>query len=347
MNITHGKIARAQKVVLYGPEGIGKSTFASEFPTPVFIDTEGSTSNMDIGRLDKPTSWMMLLQQIDFIKKNKPCETLVIDTMDWAERIAIEYICSKENKASIEDFGYGTGYIKLEEEIGRFLNRLSELIEIGVNVVLTAHAQVRKFELPDEMGAFDRYELKLGKKTSARTSSLVKEWADMVLFMNYKTFSVVDDKTKKAKATGGKRVIYTNHHPSWDAKNRFDLKEELDMDFSAIAHIFTSNHPIPDIEMPTEEERNDVPFEVAEKNESEESNFSHAHDIEIVRAVSPPLADLMAENHVTLEELQKVVADRGYYPLGTPIENFDVGFVNGSLVGAWDMVYSRIQEINK
>lgn len=347
MDITHGKIARAQKVVLYGPEGIGKSTFASEFPTPVFIDTEGSTSNMDIGRLDKPTSWMMLLQQIDFIKKNKPCETLVIDTMDWAERIAIEYICSKENKASIEDFGYGTGYIKLEEEIGRFLNRLSELIEIGVNVVLTAHAQVRKFELPDEMGAFDRYELKLGKKTSARTSSLVKEWADMVLFMNYKTYAVIDDKTNKMKAQGGKRVIYTNHHPSWDAKNRFDLKEELDMDFSAIAHIFTSNHPIPDIEMPTEEERNDVPFEVAEKNESKESDLSHAHDIEIVRAVSPPLADLMEENHVTLEELQKVVADRGYYPLGTPIENYDVGFVNGSLVGAWDMVYSRIQEINK
>ncbi|WP_088838950.1 ATP-binding protein [Listeria sp. ILCC792] len=353
MNITHGKIARAQKVVLYGPEGIGKSTFASKFPTPIFIDTEGSTSNMDVGRLDKPTSWIMLLQQIEFVKQNKPCETLVIDTIDWAERIAIEHICSKENKTSIEDFGYGTGYIKLEEELGRFLNKLSELVEAGINIVLTAHAQVRKFELPDEMGAFDRYELKLGKKTSARTSSLVKEWADMVLFMNYKTYAIVDSQTNKMKAQGGKRVIHTTHHPSWDAKNRFGLPDELDMDYTTIAHIFaTKTSSEGEIESPTAEELKDVPFNMEDSNQNVTSTEITPEkigeeDLQVVRTISPPLADLMAENHVTLEELQKVVAERGYYPLGTPFENYDLGFVNGSLIGAWDAVYGMIREMKK
>ena len=82
MNITKGKIAKAQKICIYGPEGIGKSTLASKFPDPVFIDTEGSTNNMDVARLDKPSSWTMLQQQINFVKQQKPCKTIVIDTID-------------------------------------------------------------------------------------------------------------------------------------------------------------------------------------------------------------------------------------------------------------------------
>ena len=242
MNITRGKVAKAQKVVLYGPEGIGKSTFAANFPDPLFIDTEGSTSNMDVARFDKPSSWSFLVKQIEYVKQNMPCKTLIIDTIDWAERMAIENLCQTNQKKSIEDFGYGSGYIKLEEEIGRLLNLLQDVVDIGINVVLTAHAQIRKFEQPDEMGAYDRYELKLGKKTSARTSALVKEWADMVLFMNYKTFSVAADKDgKKHKAQGGTRTIYTSHHPAWDAKNRHGLPPEIPMDFNYIAHIFNAH----------------------------------------------------------------------------------------------------------
>ena len=92
MKISRGKKARAQRVVIYGPEGVGKSSLAAQFPNPIFIDTEGSTDNMDVVRLDKPTSWTMLNNQLNFIKSNriidldgKPYEvkTLVIDTIDW------------------------------------------------------------------------------------------------------------------------------------------------------------------------------------------------------------------------------------------------------------------------
>ena len=239
MKITRGVIQKAKKIVVYGPEGIGKSTFASKFPNPVFIDTEGSTSSMDVARLPRPTSWEMLLEEIDYVK-NDPhvCGTLVIDTIDWAEQLCIEFICAKHQKDGIESFGYGKGYIYVKEEFGRFLNRLSDVIETGTNVVLTAHAQMRKFEQPDEMGAYDRYELKLGTKTSSQTAPLVKEWSDALLFANYKTYSIaVDDKGKKHKAQGGKRVMYTSHHPCWDAKNRYGLEEELPFDYAEIAHI--------------------------------------------------------------------------------------------------------------
>lgn len=243
MEIIRGKRPGAKKVVIYGPEGIGKSTFAAQFPDPVFIDTEGSTNDMDVARLPRPTSWNMLFEAIEYVKNNPGvCKTLVIDTIDWAELLCVEHICSQHQKKGIEDFGYGKGYVFTMEEFGRFLNRLSDLIDVGINVVLTAHAQLRKFEQPDEMGAYDRWELKLGKKTSSQTSPLVKEWADMLLFANYKTYSIAVDKDgKKHKAQGGKRVMYTQHHPCWDAKNRFGLPDECDFEYGVIQSILEQN----------------------------------------------------------------------------------------------------------
>ena len=168
MEITRGKIPCAKKTVIYGPEGIGKSTFASKFPDPIFIDTEGSTRDMDVGRLPAPTSWNMLLEEVKYVIQNPSvCKTLVIDTADWAEQLCSAGICDKYQKTGIEDFGYGKGYVFLQEEFGRLLNLLSELAEQkGIHVVLTAHAKMRKFEQPDEMGAYDRWEMKLSKNVS-------------------------------------------------------------------------------------------------------------------------------------------------------------------------------------
>lgn len=211
MQITRGKRARAQRVIIYGPEGIGKSSFAANFPEPLFIDTEGSTDNMDVARMDKPTSYTMLKNQIAWIKANPTCcKTLVIDTIDWAESLIVDDVCAQHGKKGIEDFGWGNGYTYTKEEVGRFLNMLQELIELGINIVLTAHAQMRKFEQPDEMGAYDRWELKLGKKTSSQTAPLVKEWADMVLFANYKTV-VMTSESKKKKRQLVVNVCYTRN----------------------------------------------------------------------------------------------------------------------------------------
>ena len=162
----------------------------------------------------------MLLEEVAYIRQNPAlCKTLVIDTMDWAEALCVESVCAKYQKKGIEDFGYGNGYVYTKEELGRLLNSLQEIIDLGINVVLTAHAQMRKFEQPDELGAYDRWELKLGKKTSSQTAPLVKEWADMVLFANYETIVVTTD-NKKNKAQGSRRVMYTEHHACWAGSPR-------------------------------------------------------------------------------------------------------------------------------
>lgn len=251
MKIIRGKVPHAKKFTIYGPEGIGKSTFASKFPEPVFIDTEGGTKELNVARFERPTSWAMLLEQIKYIRNNPEiCKTLVVDTIDWAEQLCVEYICASHQKNGLESFGYGSGYVYVREEFGRFLNSLEEIVEKGVNVVLIAHAMLRKFEQPDEMGAYDRWELKLGKKTSSQISPLVKEWSDALLFANYKTWSVAtDDKGKKRKAQGGARVMYTSHHPCWDAKNRYGLPEEVPFDYESIRHIIeggsaAANHAV-------------------------------------------------------------------------------------------------------
>ena len=238
MEITSGKVDTAIKAVIYGPEGIGKSTLAAQFPRPVFIDTEGSTVHMDVRRTPRPQSWTELLEQVHWLA-DRPAElgTLVLDTADWAEALCAETVCARAQKSGIEEFGYGKGYTYLAEEFGRLLTALDLAKDHGVNIVITAHAKMRKFEQPDEMGAYDRWEMKLSKTCAP----LIKEWADMVLFACYKTYVINVDgqgaQKGKNKAMGGERILRTTHNPCWDAKNRFALPEEMPLGYAGIAHL--------------------------------------------------------------------------------------------------------------
>ena len=241
--ITKGKVETAKKVVIYGPEGIGKSTLASNFPDPVFIDTEGSTKELDVARYPTPASWTDIVNYVGDCATEAPCHTIVIDTADWAELLCIKHTCDKLGVKGIEDVGYGKGYVYLSENFNELLKACDKCIAAGINVVFTAHAFMRKFEQPDEMGAYDRWEMKLTKKDAP----MLKEWADMVLFCNYKTNVITDQATKSKKATGGSRVMYAAHHPCWDAKNRYGLADSMPMSFDEIAHLFTNTkQPEPD-----------------------------------------------------------------------------------------------------
>jgi hypothetical protein len=313
----------------------------------------------------------MLKQQVQWVKQQGPAQigTLVIDTIDWAEMLCNEAVCAQHNKSGIEDFGYGKGYVYAAEEFGRFLNMLSDIIEAGIHVVLTAHSQIVKFEQPDEMGAYDRYQLKLGAKTGSRTAALVKEWADMVLFLNYKTFSVAaDDSGRKHKAQGGARVMYTTHHPAWDAKNRHGLPDELPLDYSHIAHIFSGPTVISTPPQPTPEtavqaetlapaqtaadavsattETAGEPSSAPEDATAEQAS-SASSGVDINPNIPASLRDLMIQHRVAEWEIQQVVAKRGYYPADTPITNYDPGFIDGVLVAAWPKVFAMIEESRK
>ena len=357
MNINKGVIKKAQKIVLYGPEGIGKSTFAAQAPGVIFIDTEDSTAHMDVARFDKPSSWTMLREQVAYVKSHPGiCQTLAVDTADWAERLAIEYIISSKssngNIKGIEDLGYGKGYVYLEEEFGRFLNDLQDLIEKGINIVVTAHAEIKKIEQPEEVGGYDHWQMKLEKKTMP----LLKEWADILLFANYKTLVTNVDNLGATKgkniAQGNKRVMYTTRTPWWDGKNRHDLPDELPFDFRQIAHILGTVNP-PQAQEPVAQQieppKQQVAAPVQEVKQTSQPEITQADDdimLGINASTPKALADLMRANHVSVPEIQEVVGQKGYYPADTPIANYDPGFIAGVLVGAWDQVYGLIK-INK
>lgn len=372
MRIIKGKIPGAKKIAVYGPEGIGKSTFAAQFPDPVFIDTEGSTKDMDVARFEKASSWPMLQDQVRYvIKKPDTCKTLVIDTMDWAEQSCMNDLCARNGKKGIEDFGYGNGYVYAKEEFGRFLNLLEEATEKGVHVVVTAHAHIKRFDQPDEMGSYDRWELKLGKKTGSQTAPLLKEWADMVLFCNYKTLVVNVDgqgaQKGKNKAQGGRRVMYTSHHTCWDAKNRYGLPEELPFEYAAIAHVIngSSSQPMraetgtPAPEPPTRpatqtqaEPAKEQPQSAPgpEKKVEAAPPAEQFREIGIDERIPKNLRDLMRANNVCEWDIQAVCEAKGYVPGGTPVYQYETvnpGFIDGVLVGAWDQVYEKIMEMKK
>lgn len=386
MEITRGKIPCQKKTVVYGPEGIGKSTFASMFPDTVFIDTEGSTKDMDVARLPAPSSWDMVMEEVRYVLSNPHiCRTLAIDTADWAETFCAKYICDKYQKTGIEDFGYGKGYTFLQEEFGRFLNLLEELVGKGVNIVLNAHAKMRKFEQPDEMGAYDRWEMKLSKQVAP----MVKEWADMVLFANYKTHVVKVD--GKNKAQGGARVMYTAHHSCWDAKNRYGLPEELPFEYRSIAHIFSGGGAMPQpgrpmqgaytppvrtetgparevLEKSVPESEKETPSAVRGKDIPDVSHAQeaapdgqqmslplgaedgHAGNFTVDQRVPKQLRDLMMMHQVSEWDIENVVTAKGYIPEGVPIweyETVNPGFLDGVLVAAWDQVYGAIKEMRE
>ena len=352
MEITRGKIVKPKKVVIYGPEGIGKSTFASCFPNPVFIDTEGSTTAMDVARLPKPTSWAFLMEEVRYIIRNpNECRTLVIDTADWAEQLCVADICGKYQKSGIEDFGYGKGYIFLQEEFGRLLNLLEDVISQGVHVVVTAHAKMRKFEQPDEMGAYDRWEMKLSKNVAP----LVKEWADMILFANYETRVVKVD--GKNKAQGGRRVVYTTHHSCWDAKNRFGLSDKLPFEYASIADVIKEAAPTPPVSIQSEpqmkpDELPDQSIDTAEtpSGEQMEIPLETPEVLNLDPRIPKKLRDLMEQYKVGEWDLQNVVEAKGYVPMDTPIWDYDTvnpGIVDGLLVASWDQVYSAIKEMRE
>lgn len=290
--ITNTRKTKPMKVVLYGVEGIGKTTFVSHFPDPIFIDTEGSTGFIDAKKLPDPDSWAMLLEEIAYMAQNPQGKTLVIDTADWAEELAKQHLMAKHKWQAIDQTDYGTRYVALSNEIIRLLRGLEMVKNAGMNVVLTAHAVQKKFELPDQVGSFDRYVLKLEKRDAA----LIKEWCDMLLFANYKT-TVVASGSGSKKATGGQRVMYTTHMPAWDAKNRLGLPDELPFEYEAIKGKF-----------------------LAATEGAQAKPQTNGYPYSYPPSVPQKVVDLAFQSGLNPNSIMTIIYNGKFMPEGTPIE---------------------------
>jgi hypothetical protein len=228
IQITRGIKVRPQKVVIYGPEGVGKTTLASDFPSPVFIDAEGGTDHMDVPRIEVQ-DMKGVRAALAHIKANQgEFKTVVLDTIDWIEKRLVKDVCAQYGKDSIEKIegGYGKGYNILSEQFLAFLDGdLEGMLKAGFNVVLLAHAKVEKHEDPELAVSYDRYTLKMEKKTAP----LVKEWADALLFYRFKAATAEREGTGKHRGISRGREIATSRTAAFDAKNRHGLPERIEI----------------------------------------------------------------------------------------------------------------------
>lgn len=229
--VVKGRVEAPRRILLYGTEGIGKSTFASDAPAPIFLGAEDGTAQLDIQRFPKPESWDDVLEAVRVLTEEKhEYQTLALDTLDWAEPLLWASMCARDKVADVESYGYGKGYQKALDEWRVFLAALERLRAARqMHVILLAHAWIKPFKNP-EGEDFDRYEMKLNGKAAG----LLKEWCDAVLFANYETFAVKkDEKARKAKGVStGARVINTQRTAAYDAKNRYSLPETLPLSWA-------------------------------------------------------------------------------------------------------------------
>lgn len=224
-----------QKILLYSVQGLGKTTFAATFEKPIIVRTEDGA-----GAIDAPTfpdlvaTFSDMESAITALHGEHDFKTVVLDSLDWLEplvwekQIASAPVTEKGKEVkTIEDYGFGKGY-SMSLNWWRYLMGGFDSLRLtrGMNIVLIAHSEVKRYDSP-ETDPYDRYGIKLHKGAFA----LWQEWADMVLFCNYKTRTHSADvgfNKEIVRGEGsGERVIYTEERPAYLAKNRWGLSPEI------------------------------------------------------------------------------------------------------------------------
>ena len=242
--ITTGAVSRAQRLTVYGQNGIGKSSLAAQFPAPVFIDTEDGSTHLNVSRIQasEPETFFDALRQLAY--EQHAFQTLIIDTVDGAEKHLRHRVCKRHKMAGIEDFGYGRGWTYLREEFDLFLTGcLDRFIRQGIHLVTVGHSTVKRVQPPGLSDSYDRFELKLDTVNSNR----LREWSDAVLFINWDT-RVTENAEGRRRGVGGRdRVVYTQHSAAFDAKNRVSLPEKLKCEFSQLLPLLVDHKKPPTV----------------------------------------------------------------------------------------------------
>jgi hypothetical protein len=235
--IKRGKQMRAQRICVYGPEGIGKSTLASYAPKPLFLDTEMGTSFLNISRVEATTFEQVTATIQALIQEQHNYQTLVLDTADNLKRYCEESVMRENNWKSLETPGYGKGFRIAFERFKLLITLLDQLINRGIHIINICHAKVLRINPPDN-AEYNKYCLKVSDSNKENDDSrlFLKEWSDCVLFCNFDT--VVN--SSQSKAIKQERVIYTTSSPAWEAKNRYELPEKMPMTAESMQQIFAA-----------------------------------------------------------------------------------------------------------
>lgn len=226
--ITKGKISTPRLLMVHGPAGVGKSTFAAGAPNALFFPTESGTEDLDVARLPLIDQLHQIKDYIDMIIEENAQHTCVLDTADGLERIIWDSVCSKHNITSIEELGYGRGYVEALNGWRWVLNQLYRLKEHGMHVIVLAHSDMIQVH-PPHLESYTMYAPRMHKKAT----NIITEWVDECLFANF-DIRVREAKSGKNQAVGkGQRLLYCTPRPHYFAKNRLNLPETLPLEWSA------------------------------------------------------------------------------------------------------------------
>lgn len=230
------------RVLVYGEAGIGKSTFASHAPDPIFIGSEDGTSELEVARYPvRIERWQDILDAVSALTEEEHSfRSVVLDTVDWAEPLCWAEVCRETSTPSIESTNYGKGYVRAQELWLALLRRLDTLRERrGMHVILLAHAVIRTFKNPDG-DDFDMYSLKMHEKSAG----VLREWSDAVLFARLERYTSRSATPGKAKAvTTGARVLHTVSGAAFFAKNRYSLPDPLPLQWEDFAGAIRAGRP--------------------------------------------------------------------------------------------------------
>lgn len=223
----------APRMMLYGVEGIGKTTFAAKAPAPIFILTEDGLGSLQVDHFPLATKSSEVLDAISTLAQDEhQYETVVLDSVDWLDNLIWADV---EATHDAKDLAYGKGAMIVADRWREVLAGLNHLRNAkGMCVILLAHCQIKRFESP-EVEPFDRYQPKLQERSSA----ILREWVDALLFANYRTIVKKDDlgfnKTSNRGISTGERLLYTSERPAYMAKNRYGLNETIPMSWESFS----------------------------------------------------------------------------------------------------------------
>jgi hypothetical protein len=235
MQILKGRQQKPRRVLLYGQEGVGKSTWAASAPRPLFLNFEDGLGDLDVESTPRLNTYSEAIDALRWLyTAEHGYQSVVFDTVDWFEKLIFDQVCHNANTTNIEkvDGGYGKGYTAAATLLQEFLGKLEKLMAARkLNVILLGHCTRVKVTDP-EREAYEKHAPDIHKQSSA----LLREWCDEVFYASFRTYLRTEDsgfnKTRQIAIGGDERFIRTTHSAGVHAKNRLNLPAELPMAWS-------------------------------------------------------------------------------------------------------------------
>lgn len=230
--LTEAKLS-PPRILLYGPEGVGKTTFGASLPRPFFICSEGGADQFNVTRVNLKTA-EEIKEVFQYLNSNLDTfDSIVIDSIDWLEAMYADQVAKSQNKKFVEDIGFGKGWVEVKRKIQDLFVSLDYFVSKGKAICLIAHSEVKTFSDPELQEPYHRYTLKCNKSTTP----LLKEWCDALFFTNYQKM-IIDGKSVGLQ----KRLVWANHNAAMDAKNRYSIPDGLELDYKNFEGYFKNTN---------------------------------------------------------------------------------------------------------